>query len=172
MKEISDIVEATAKAYYLSYKCLIAKHIEVSNFYNDSYSAYFVPAITTAAFSCELALKNIRRSECGKIPKGHDLKKLFYQINETTRKDITYRTIQTYNLKSEILNAPEQFTEQEFENSLVLHKDTFVTWRYFYEGFTNTDVDFLEAFMFCLNDEEQSYGEYVLNQLALRDYKS
>jgi HEPN domain-containing protein len=172
MKQIIGIVESTAIAYFLSYKCLIDKHIEVCDFFSDSYSVYFVPAITTAAFSCELALKNISQTESGKIPRGHDLYKLFYQLNESNRKDIMDRSIHVYNLKSEILSVSYRISEIEFNDLLYSHKDTFVIWRYFYERLSSLDLDFIEAFMFSLNCVEDEYSDYVLSQIALRNIKN
>ncbi|EKN70399.1 HEPN domain-containing protein [Schinkia azotoformans] len=168
MDQMKEIIHSTAIAYFLSYKCLIDKHIEVCNFYSDYFSAYFVPAITTAAFSCELALKNILHSEKGKTPRGHDLYKLFNQLNQQTRKDIMERTIQAYNCKAEILSVTSRISEKDFFILLNLHKDTFTIWRYFYEGTPNLDLDFIEALMFCLNSKDDNYISYINYQLALR----
>jgi HEPN domain-containing protein len=164
VEQMSEIIHSTAKAYFLSYKCLIDKHIEVCNFYSDYFSAYFIPAITTAAFSCELALKSILHPQIGKTPRGHDLNKLFSKLNQQSRIDIMERTIQAYNVKSEVLRVPTQISEADFYNLLCSHKDTFTTVRYFYEGISNLDIDFVEAFMFCLNDAEDDYRAFVKYQ--------
>jgi hypothetical protein len=165
VEQLSEIIHSTAKAYFLSYKCLIDKHIEVCNFDSDYFSAYFVPAITTAAFSCELALKSLLHSESGKTPRGHDLKKLFNKLDEQNHFHIMKRTIQAYNVKSEVLKVSSHISEKDFYNLLCSHKDTFTTVRYFYEGLSNLDLDFLEAFMFCLNDADEDYRTYVNYQL-------
>lgn len=163
---MSEIIHSTANAYFLSYKCLIDKHIEVCSFDSDYFSAYFVPAITTAAFSCELALKSILHSDSEKTIRGHDLHKLFKQLNQQTRLDIMERTIQAYNLKSEILRVSSRISQKDFYNLLSSHKETFTTVRYFYEGIPSLDLDFIEAFMFCLNDTDDDYRAYVKYQLV------
>jgi hypothetical protein len=165
VEQMSEIILSTAKAYFLSYKCLIDKHIEVCNFDSDYFSAYFVPAITTAAFSCELALKSIIHSESGKTSRGHDLNKLFSKLNEQNRNNIMKRAIQAYNIKSEVLRVSSKILEVDFYNLLGSHKDTFTTVRYFYEGISNLDLDFIEAFMFCLNDADDEYKAFVEYQL-------
>ncbi|MGW8956958.1 hypothetical protein [Paenibacillus sp. NPDC055715] len=171
MKIISGVVDATATAYFLSYKCLMNKHLEECEYNSDYFSAYFVPAITTAAFSCELALKSICQSLNGKAPKGHDLYKLFKTLDESTRKDIMNRTINAYNLKSEILKVDDRIDENNFNNLLTYHKDSFTIWRYFYEGSPSIDLDFIEALMFCLNKIEDDYSSYIINQLSIRAKK-
>lgn len=169
MNQKSEIIHSTANAYFLSYKCLIDKHIEVCNFDSEYFSAYFVPAITTAAFSCELALKHILHSESEKTPRGHDLNSLFNKLNQRTRRDVMERTIQAYNCKSEILSVSARIFEKDFYNLLRTHKDTFTIWRYFYERPSSMDLDFIEAFMFCLNGVDDDYCTYVNYQLALRN---
>ncbi|GIP53241.1 hypothetical protein [Paenibacillus vini] len=174
MKQIKGIVDSTAIAYFLSYKCLIDKHIEVCDFYSDFYSAYFVPAITTAAFSCELALKNIIEKEIGKSKSGHDLNKLFSQLKQDTQRIIIDRTVSAYNLKSKILKVTSVISESDFINLLLNHKDTFAIWRYFYEKdkLSSLDLDFLEAFLFSVNGVQEDYKDYVIHQLNLRNLKS
>ncbi|PAE42780.1 HEPN domain-containing protein [Bacillus sp. 7884-1] len=162
MKKLSETIRASANSYFLSYKCLIDKHIEVSNFYGEFLSAYSLPAITTSAFSCELALKSILHSESGKTPRGHDLNKLFNQLKQNTRIDMVERTIQAYNLKSEIFGDNSRISEKDFYNLLNLHKNTFTLVRYFYESrLSSLDIDFIEAFMFCLNGQDDDYPSYA-----------
>lgn len=169
MEKMSELINSTAIAYFLSYKCLINKHIEVCNFENENFSVYFIPAITTAAFSCELALKSILESEREKSPRGHDLNKLFNQLNQQTRIDIMKRTVQAYDFKANILGVSARTSEKDFFDLLASHKDTFITIRYFYEGTSDFDLDFIEAFMFCLNGLDDDYSDFVNNQLALRN---
>ncbi|GIO41572.1 MULTISPECIES: HEPN domain-containing protein [Paenibacillus] len=88
MKQNDKVIELTANAYFESYKCLMDSHISVWDKNRESYSVFFVPAITTAAFSCELAIKSMIQKESETIPKTHDLNKLFYQLNKNTRKEI------------------------------------------------------------------------------------
>lgn len=172
MKQMSEIIHSSANSYFLSYKCLIDKHIEVSNFYGDVLSAYSLPAITTSAFSCELALKGILHSESGKTPRGHDLYKLFNQLQQKTRKDIVERTIQAYNNKSKIYGDSSQISEKDFYNLLISHKDTFTTVRYFHEGkLSNLDLDFIEAFMFCVNGQDDDYRDYINYQFFKKQQK-
>lgn len=82
MKQNDKVIELTANAYFESYKCLMDSHISVWDKNRESYSVFFVPAITTAAFSCELAIKSMIQKESETIPKTHDLNKLFYQLNK------------------------------------------------------------------------------------------
>ena len=79
MYKIKNIIDATAKAYYLAYCALIREHNELCSVFNHSFSVYVFPAITTAAFSCEIALKNLIYSETGREVKGHNLNNLKYE---------------------------------------------------------------------------------------------
>ncbi|WP_339249094.1 hypothetical protein [Paenibacillus sp. FSL P2-0136] len=166
MKNVEGIIDATAIAYYLSYKCLIDKHIEVCDFTSEYFSAYFVPAITTAAFSCELALKNLCAVSNDKSVKSHDLNELLFMLDKSQKNEIVSRTINAYNKKSEILNVADYIDEKNFYELLIFHKNSFTIWRYFYEGNPSVDLDFIEAFMFCLNSVDDEYEEYIFNQLS------
>ncbi|MDF2805026.1 MAG: hypothetical protein K0S61_4931 [Anaerocolumna sp.] len=172
MKNISGIIDGTAIAYFLSYKCLISKHLEDVNVIGGPFSPYFVPAITNAAFSCELALKNIIQNEYGKSARGHDLEKLFNQLSLERRLDIVGRTAKLYNSKSEALYVSDKITSEKFYVLLKAHKDSFTLWRYFYESSPNMDLDFLEAFMFCLNEVEEGYIDFIMSQMKWKDIRN
>ena len=61
-KIVNNAVDATAVAYQLTYTCLMERDKEVRTFYSDQVSIYIFPAIINAAFSCEVALKNLINS--------------------------------------------------------------------------------------------------------------
>ncbi len=161
MYKIENIVDGTAKAYYLAYLTLIEKHHEVSMFYNDDFSVYIFPAITIAAFSCELALKNLIFNECEKTIKGHELAKLFKELSIDKQNLYRDATIDLYNSCSKYQRHNANIDENDFEKLLLANSNCFVEWRYLYEGCKKADLDFLEAFMFAVNDCQNEYADFI-----------
>lgn len=172
MKTENEIISASALAYFAAFKCLINKHIEVCDFDSDYFSPFFIPAITNAAFSCELALKGMFLPN--ETPKGHDLFKLFTKLDGKKQKEIIARTTEAYNMKSELLRVDHRIkSDEQFLNLLKIYKDTFIIWRYFYENSSDLDLDFIEALMFCLNDYNSVvYRNHVIDQINKRDEKT
>nr|WP_154892433.1 hypothetical protein [Paenibacillus xylanexedens] len=169
MKPENEIISASALAYFGAYKCLINKYMEDADFDNHHFSSFFIPAITNAAFSCELALKGMFR--VNETPKGHDLFKLFMELDSEKQEEIIRCTTEAYNMKSEILKTGDRIeSDQQFLDLLKGYKDTFVVWRYFYENDLNLDLDFIEALMFCLNDYSINiYRNHIIDQINKRD---
>jgi hypothetical protein len=163
MRCIHNKIDGTAISYFLAYKCLMDKNQDVSNFYHDKLSIYLFPAISLAAFSCELALKAKIYSESRKKPKAHDLNKLFRLLNSHTQHDIIQRTIKLYNDKSKLLLSNDLINKDNFTDLIEEHKNSFVSWRYVHEGVPATDLDFLEVLMFCLNEFDEEFISFVKN---------
>lgn len=161
MKIINDLIDGTATSYFLAYKCIMLKNHELCDYYGDKVSAYFFPAVTLAAFSCELALKYRIKNDCGKIERGHNLEKLFETLNYESRCDVVDRTIKLYNYKASILESSDLLTSVRFDSLLSNIKNAFVDWRYYFEGNAQGDIDFLEALMFCLNDVDDEYERFL-----------
>jgi hypothetical protein len=161
VRNLINLIDGTSVSYFLAYKCLMERNEDVSNFYKDNISIYLFPAVSLAAFSCELALKSKIFNECGKKTKVHDLHKLFTLLNSITQEDIMNRTINSYNMKSKVLQSIDTINFERFTDLLYRHKDSFVSWRYFHEGIPESDIDFLEALMFCLNGFDEDYKDYV-----------
>lgn len=162
MKRINHVIDGAAISYFLAYKCLMEKNLELCNYYRDKISSYIFPALTLAAFSCELALKARIKDECGKIKRGHDLEKLFRELTYNSCLDLMNRTRILYDLKARIYKSSDSFIPLDFNRLLSLSKDTFTTCRYFYEGSMSVNLDFLEALMFCLNDVDDDYQAFIL----------
>jgi hypothetical protein len=166
----SDLIEVTAQSYFLAFKCLMDKNREVKNYSDDKMSIYLFPAISLSAFSCELALKAKIFNESKKKPKNHDLLKLYRMLSHGTQNDIMHRTILLYNKQSKYLHSNDLLCKDRFTDLLQEHKDSFVSWRYFHERFNEgeytTDVDFLQTLMYCLNDFDDDYELFVLNNIG------
>lgn len=163
MYKIKNIIDATAKAYYLAYRALIREHNELCSVSNLSFSVYVFPAITTAAFSCEIALKNLIYSETGREVKGHNLNKLFRQLSLDKQRYYRDTTINLYNVCSEYQKHDARIDENRFKELLLICSNNFVDFRYLYEGGKKTDLDFLEAFMFAVNDCQNEYADFISN---------
>jgi HEPN domain-containing protein len=166
------MIDGTAISYFLAYKCLMDRNHDVKTYHNDYISIYFFPAVSLAAFSCELALKSKLLSESGRTSRSHDLSKLFSQFSLVKQREITNRTIKLFNLKSEKLLSQDRLDLEAFRHLLDRHKDSFVNWRYFHEGIPETDVDFLEALMFCLNDFDEEYYNYIESSRTINRTKT
>ena len=163
MYKIKNIIDATAKAYYLAYCALIREHNEFCSVSNHSFSVYVFPAITTAAFSCEIALKNLIYSETGREVKGHNLNKLFKQLSVDKQSYYMDVTINLYNMRSEYQKHDARIDENRFEQLLLICSNNYIDFRYLYEGGKKTDLDFLEAFMFAINDCQNEYAGFIRN---------
>ena len=161
MYEITNTIDSTAKAYYLAYRTLIKSHIDLCNFSNDTFSVYVFPAITSAVFSCEIALKNLIFLETGKEVRGHDLSRLFKQLSSDKQRNYMDITIKLYNRCSKFQKHNANINANIFNEKLVMCSNNFVEFRYLYEGGKKTDLDFLEAFMFAVNDLQNEYEDFI-----------
>jgi hypothetical protein len=151
-----------AKSYYLAYICLMEKNKELSELYSDKVSIYVLPAITLAAFSCEIALK-CRIMKGIFPPKTHDLVTLLDKLTPSEQDQIVNQTIELYNKKAEILNTSDFINKDRFRVVLIENRNVFTDYRYVFDKKLNytVDLDFLEAFMFCLNDYYHEYENFV-----------
>lgn len=161
MKKIENLIDGTAIAYFLAYKCLAERNKEVSDYYQDELSVYIFPAATVAAFSCEVAIKNLLMIEKGKTKGGHDLQKLFYALSKETQRKYLQSTVRLNNLAYSVYNKESTFTPADFTEKLNKNRLTFTKCRYLYEGIEPIDLDFMETFMFALNDIESDYRAFL-----------
>lgn len=100
------------------------------------------PQFALQAFSLELYFKALLQRENGSLPKnGHDLQKLFQNLNDITQAAIKY----------EYENCPQESAMQraamaksglpvDFDSCLQISKDAFVEQRYIYEHSEWPDV--------------------------------
>ena len=154
-KIVNNTVDATAVAYQLTYTCLMERDKEVRTFYSDQVSIYIFPAIINAAFSCEVALKNLIKAHQDKLVRGHDLKMLFEKMPQQLQKKYMDQTIALYNEIALCGNG--NLSPVEFSICLNEVKDTYEHKRYLYEKPFAVDIDFLESLMFSLNDSKEEY---------------
>lgn len=99
------------------------------------------PYVVNGAFSLELNLKVLRYLETGAWPKGHDFKKLYRQLTQTSR-DFLTSTIQEVVIRSEVHRQIEAAINQKMNipfswdvDSLIEHSsNAFVNWRYAFES--------------------------------------
>nr|WP_315022157.1 hypothetical protein [uncultured Aminipila sp.] len=166
MKVVDNLTYGTAISYYLAYKCLMEKNKELCIYYNDNISMYVFPAITTAALSCEIALKNLIYLDTGKKERGHNLEKLFKALNQDTQTRYICQTVELYNLRLKKLGEVTVFTDDDFRLQLFSNKDIYTKCRYLYEGTVPVDLDFLEAFMFSLNSTFEDYENFIMRLYA------
>ena len=167
MHKINNPIEATSIAYFLAYKCLMERNQEVSDYYRNNISIYIFPAVTLASLSCEIALKN-HLNNVGITMKVHNLRQLFDAIPMKEQTRYTDATVCLENYKLNVLNMEFKFNQTEFTNALERCKLTFTNCRYLYEGIQNIDVDFIERFMFALNDEADQYESFLNGMIGKR----
>ena len=166
-KDMGGIFKINANSYYLAYKCLMDKNRELCEFYNDRTSVYFFPAISLATFSCELALKHkilqTKEHATFKGRRGHDLEYLFKSLDINQKQEIIERTVELYNLKTDLYNKTDLIYEVNFYSILKENKDVFVDFRYIYDNqiLYTANIDYIEALMFCLNDVSEDYESYL-----------
>lgn len=156
-----SLIKFTSISYYLAYKCLIQRHFEQSNYYGDKeiISVSTFPAITLCSFSCEIALKKMLYEERKIQIKTHDLEYLFFKLKKETQEYYLSETLRLMGIKKDYYKYENDI---DFNVLLKENKLTFETTRYLYDskGFS-VDIDFLEAFMFALNDEMDSYLIFI-----------
>lgn len=161
MKKVKGIIDATATAYVLAYKCLMEKNMEVCNSFQDDISIYIFPAMTIAALACEIAIKDKLKAKT----KGHELDKLFNKLDANQQNKYREHTKELYNIRNKILGRSTSLKILDFEQELQDCKDIFIKCRYLYESKLSVNIGFLESFLFAINDADDEYVEY-LNFLA------
>ena len=135
--------------------------IEMNNFlkngnYNSS-AAKMIPMIVNYAFSDELALKFILTKNQIDFEKKHNLIDLFLLLPNNI---ITYFISNI----STMLKSSKEFVLSELSSIA----NSFIEWRYFYEGKTKiTNIQVLSRFSYLLNQflkyEENKTNDEVLN---------
>lgn len=98
---------------------------------SDNYTIQLIPASVMLAFSIELKFKLLIFHESGleiKNRQGHDLDYLFSKLSTNSQ------TIIRESVKQELAQRKEVIDDAQFLNALKVNKDTFMDWRYFYEG--------------------------------------
>lgn len=118
------------------------EYLKQGNSINTEEDAYtFIPIIVNLAFSIELFLKSMLDS-----PWGHDLEKLFMQIDDNEKKAILQLTIK------QAQQLEPDFKESDFWDSLRRNKLAFEDWRYFYQRGKNANIFFLLSFATALHN--------------------
>ena len=80
--------------------------------------------VVCLAFSVELHLKELHRVMSGKIPRGHNIAKLFRTLPAAVQEEVcSHRAIARYG-----------WNDSQFENELLAISDGFEKWRYAYES--------------------------------------
>lgn len=121
------------------------------------------------SFSCELFLKGILKVISGKVTKGHNLEKLFGQLDDKIKNNII--NIVSFDYECE---TGMSITQTQFFESLRIVKDWFVEQRYWFEkdyGFDYKGIGFIkkicDAIMLIVNslfDEELWFKVYVSSE--------
>lgn len=106
--------------------------------------ANIITSVFLYALSAEIALKALIKSEGASNLRLHDLKSLFENLNPDIQKSIKDNLISKY---------------PEFDEILERNKNSFIEWRYFYEGATSSDISFLRDFSLELNSQCNSLAE-------------
>lgn len=164
MDKTDSLIKVTSTVYFLAYKCLMEKNKEVADYSNLNKSIYIVPAATLATFSCEIALKCLL-SKSIKNPHGHDLKCLFDKLQKTDKDKYTKITINLENCLLRRTCKEDTYDVEDFSKELNECRLAFINNRYIYEKPTCINIDFIETFMFALNDEEQDYEAFLDNRI-------
>ena len=128
-----------ATAFFNLGKQEYLKHGNSINTEEDAYT--FIPIIVNLAFSIELFLKSMLDS-----PWGHDLEKLFMQIDDNEKNAILQLTIK------QAQQLEPDFKESDFGDSLRRNKLAFEDWRYFYQRGKNANIFFLLSFATALHN--------------------
>jgi hypothetical protein len=97
-------------------------------------TSLFSPAIVMLAFSIELGLKAIIKSESGQDTRGHKIDELFKSLVQDSKNTIT----------SEVCNQLK-ISDNEFAQLLTANATAFIDWRYFYENTRNANYKFLQT---------------------------
>ncbi len=128
-----------ATAFFNLGKQEYLKHGNSINTEEDAHT--FIPIIVNLAFSIELFLKSMLDS-----PWGHDLEKLFMQIDDNEKNAILQLTIK------QAQQLEPDFKESDFWDSLRRNKLAFEDWRYFYQRGKNANIFFLLSFATALHN--------------------
>ncbi len=82
--------------------------------------------IVCLAFSVELHLKELHRAVTGKVPRGHNIARIFKDLPESVRNDVvSHHSISQYG-----------WSDAQIERELLAISDGFEKWRYAYESTT------------------------------------
>lgn len=97
--------------------------------------------IVCLAFSVELHLKELHRVVSEKIPRGHNILKLFQSLPKSVKTEIlSHQSIAQYGLD-----------DAQMERGLLSISDSFEKWRYAYESTTlRYDISYAEALIEAL----------------------
>lgn len=117
-----------------SYRTLNSLLQEGAKSQNKKLMSQFIPSVILLSFVIELELKYLSYKETGVQANGHDIYKLFQKLPSITKNAIRNKIIIELDVN-----------ESEFEEKIKRDKDTFVNWRYFFEGDRSADYRFLQS---------------------------
>lgn len=159
--KINDITLNEGVIFERAYDILMEKQqIALKNLIkNDSNAlldtSLLVPIAINGAFACEIYIKSFLPEGT----KGHKINELYEQLNDSLRCKIKNITVDWIN-KSFPNN---KYDEARFEADIIDMGNSFVEWRYFYEGnIKRTDPWFLKGLMIALRETALSEKEKVL----------
>ncbi len=85
-----------------------------------------VSIAVNAAFACELLFKSILENKV----KGHNLDNLFKMLEPTIQTEIRIL------VEKDMIKKNINYSDSDFSSNLYKNRNTFLQWRYFYEGNT------------------------------------
>lgn len=137
--EIDPRIANEAMAFFNVGKQEYLKHGRSIDTESDCYA--IIPVIVNLAFSIELFLKSMIKDAW-----GHDLEKLFMEIEEKERNAILQVTIK------QVQQMEADFSETDFWDCLKRNKVAFEDWRYFYQRGKSANIYFLFSLATALHN--------------------
>lgn len=136
---------------------------ECKNIEMNSEICKFIPMITNGNFAVELYLKFIKGYEQIQnefnatfvIEKNHNIKRLFFKLNEKTQNCIID------------LLGEKGFTKNEIINHIKANSRDFVNWRYPKKAMLNADIDFLSNLLNAL----YGYCKGIIEKMDMSRFK-
>ena len=109
----------------------------------ERYKWYTTPEITNTAFACEIFMKALAFTASDKLPRGHELAKLWEVLTPQDQLGI----------KNEVYQIEGDMSEELFCEKLASISKAFDAWRYVYEKHgASVELSFLRAFSEALRE--------------------
>ena len=133
--EITD-----AKLFFKSFEILAEASDKGAQSGNGEDIALMIPAVVNGALACELYMKSMIKPR----PRGHKLDELYGKLEAGIQQLI----------KSMMVNVGKSrdssYNEAKFMSQLKDYGDTFIEWRYFYEGSPEIYTNFIKDLLYIL----------------------
>jgi hypothetical protein len=133
MMDLTNLKAATRifNTSYLTLKALFDQGVQSQN---QELILQSIPMTMILSFNIEISLKHLIKRDVGIQEGGHNLYILFNKLDDSLKHKIT-----------EAIKDELSINEDLFDGRLESIKNTFVDWRYFYEGDRNIDLEFLQV---------------------------